>query len=256
MEENMKEIRIVKSTLKPDKKGRALIMPMGDIHLGHPNCDVGLLKEKIEMCLKKNIYVIGMGDMIEASLRDSVGDGIYFQKLNPKEQIDEIIRLFYPLANKGLLLGIHLGNHENRITKTTSLDVVDMICNALNVPYLGHSALHEIKVGNQIYTIFSTHGSSGARLATSKLKAASDLFRYISADIVLHGHLHSLDHLTSIYFEVVNGKGIEKERHVIVTGSFLSYVGSYAEQMNLPPAKLGTALIYLWAKHNEIRVSL
>jgi hypothetical protein len=49
---------------------------------------------------------------------------------------------------------------------------------------------------------------------------------------------------------------MERERHTVLTGSFLKYVGSYAEQKNLPPSKLGTALIYLWGKENKIHISL
>ena len=197
-----------------------------------------------------------MGDWIEASLRDSVGDGVYFQNLNPNDQLNEIVRLFMPLAKRKLLLGIHSGNHEARITKATSLDVTQFLANALDVPYLGHSAMHNIAVGNQMYKIFSTHGSSGARLPTSKLKAAQDLYRYINADILLHAHMHSLDHLTSIYYDIVNGTPMERERHTVLTGSFLKYVGSYAEAKNLPPSKLGTALIYLWGNENKIHISL
>lgn len=131
-----------------------------------------------------------------------------------------------------------------------------MIATSLGVPYLGHSAMHLWKVGKQEYSVFSTHGSSGARLSYSKIKSALDLQRLTDAQLILMGHVHSLDNTSSIYYSVENGKVVEKERHVVLTGSFLGYVGSYAEQKNLPPAKLGTAVIYLLSKENKVYVSL
>jgi hypothetical protein len=131
-----------------------------------------------------------------------------------------------------------------------------MACERLNVPYLGFSVMHKWRVGEQIYTAYSTHGSSGARLPHSKIKAALDLFRYAQTEIVLIGHLHSLNHMTSTYFVTEGNNVVERERHAVITGSFLKYRGSYAEAKNLPPEKNGSPLISLYGNTHEIYVSL
>ena len=45
-------------------------------------------------------------------------------------------------------------------------------------------------------------------------------------------------------------------RHAVLTGSYLRYSGSYAEQKNLPPVPMGCAVITLFSDHHEIRVTI
>jgi len=43
---------------------------------------------------------------------------------------------------------------------------------------------------------------------------------------------------------------------VVLTGSFLRYRGSYAEEKNLLPSRIGSPVISLYASQHEIRVSI
>jgi hypothetical protein len=169
-----------------------------------------------------------------------------------------IIAKFKPLAEAGLLIGMHHGNHERRLMKAVGLDIMKFICTELKTRFLGHSAFHLWRVGRQVYTAHSTHGSSGARLPYSKIRAALDVFRYVDAEIILYGHLHSLDHHTAIYHRVnQKTKTVDElSRHAILTGSFMEYVDSYGEEKNLPPVKTGVARIMLWGDKHEVHVSL
>jgi hypothetical protein len=252
-----KPVEILNVRLKPNKGDRVQIMPIGDSHVGAPTCDLDLFVKTLKDCLDRKIYVLGMGDIMECGLRNSVGDSVYQQTMNPHDQLEALVYFFKPLAEAGLLLGMHIGNHESRIAKETSLDIMELACTMLRVPYLGYATMHNWKVGRETYTAYSCHGSSGARLPYSKIKAALDLFRYVQTEIALMGHLHSLNHMTATYF-VSNKKGevVEMQRHAIITGSFLQYRGSYAEMKNLPPERNGTALISLYGKSHEIYVSL
>jgi hypothetical protein len=217
-----------------------------------------LLQNTIDECLTNKIYVLGMGDYIECGTTSSVGDSVYRQKLNPQEQMEEVVRLFKPLAEAGLIIGLLSGNHERRLMKAVGLDIVKVICSELDVKYLGHSAFHIWRVGREVYTVFSTHGSSGARLPYSKIRAALDVFRYVDTELVLYGHVQSLDHHTTLYHRVnVNKKKIdEMKRHAVLTGSFMDYFDSYGEEKNLPPVKTGIARITLRGDKHEIHVSL
>jgi hypothetical protein len=257
LEEKMRRTSLVDVRLAPNKGDRVQIMPIGDIHYGARTCDEDMLLNTIAECVRRKIYVVGMGDMLEISIVGSVG-GPFGQLYTPEKQMEKMIEILQPLADAGLLLGIHDGNHENRISKMTSINVTGFMCKMLGVPYLGHSAFHLWKVGKQSYTAHSTHGSSGARLPYSKVKAALDVFRYVEAEMVLYGHLHGLDHLTQMYYRVNKTRKMAEEcaRHAILTGSFLNYKDSYAERMNLPPVQTGTAIISLWGDKHKIHVSV
>ena len=86
------------------------IVPFGDLHAGHPNCLWEKAKAMLDYCIKKRFYIIGMGDLLECGITGSVGDSVYTQKLNPQEQMEAVIELLQPVAEAGLLLGLHSGN--------------------------------------------------------------------------------------------------------------------------------------------------
>jgi hypothetical protein len=250
--------RLVNVRLKKNDTNKVQVVPIGDMHLGYPTTDLTLLKDTLNECLEKRIYVLGMGDMVECGTTSSVGDSVYRQRLNPQEQIEEIIVLFKPLADAGLIIGFHHGNHERRLMKAVGLDIMKFICQSLSVRFLGHAAFHVWRIGKQNYSVFSTHGSSGARLPYSKIRAALDVFRYVDTEIVLYGHMHSLDHHTTLYHRVNINKGTldELRRHAVLTGSFMNYFDSYGEEKNLPPVRTGVARITLDDKRHEVSISL
>jgi len=182
-----KTIRLNRVHLDPNGKGYAEILFLGDIHYGHPGCDIERAQRMVDYCLKKHIYVLGMGDYIEAGLRNSVGDSVYMQKLNPQKQMDFMIDMLKPLADAGLLIGLIIGNHEGRILKETSVNITSLMARMLGVPYLGYACWNLIYVGKQSYTVYSLHGSSGSRYVYTKLKALVDIAHNFDADILAMG---------------------------------------------------------------------
>ena len=138
------------------------------------------------------------------------------------------------------------------------VNITKLICEAVGCRYLNHAAFHIVRVSGESYTIYSTHGSAGARLPWTKIKSAIDLFRSAEAEIVLMGHTHGLDAMTQL-FQVIDKKRKKLDyfkRHAVLTGSYLRFSGSYAEQKNLPPVPLGSPIITLYGDHHEIRVSI
>jgi len=242
--------------LKPNKEDRVQVMPIGDIHYGAPTCDEELLKEKIQQCLQKKIYVIGMGDMLESGLRDSVGDSVYSQVSNPQVQHDKIYTLFEPLADAGLLIGFLLGNHEERIIKATSFDPIKSLSKLLNVPYLGYGCFLRFLVDTQKYTVYATHGSISAATPYGKIQGAAKIANFINADLILYAHTHGLEHTITLKLGLQGNKEVETKTHTVLTGSFLKYQGSYAEHKNLMPGRIGTPLISFYGNKHEIFVSL
>ena len=254
----IKRTRLVIDRLIPNKGDRVQIMPIGDAHLGAKTCKRDMLEETIQFCLDNKIYVIGMGDMIEFATRYSVGSGVYEQQLNPQKQVEEIIEIFKPLVKAGLLIGMITGNHEERCTKETGINIMKIICGALKCKYLGPGGHLLLKIGKESYTFFATHGSAGGRTFQGKMNGAIKCFGFNNVEVVLYGHTHGLGYNKLEYFAInKKNKVIEKRpKYAVLTGSFLDYQGSYAEQKHYQPATPGSPLISLYGNDHKIYISI
>ena len=73
-----------------------------------------------------------MGDLLECGTTGSIGDSVYHQKLNPQEQMEQMVDILMPLAKAELIIGLHNGNHCQRIANATSIDVAKMMANLLS----------------------------------------------------------------------------------------------------------------------------
>lgn len=251
-------IRLNKAKLIPNKNGIAELLFFGDLHYGHLGCDIKKAKGFLDWALKNKVYVIGMGDYIEAGLTNSIGDSVYQQELNPQKQMEYIIELFKPLADAGLLIGLHEGNHEDRILKTTSINITKIVCKMLNVPYLGYSCWSLLKVGNQNYTLYSTHGCSGSKYKHTKIKAIMDILAWIKADIVAMGHVHSIAGEPVMMQQIdLRSRTVKEDKcYAVLTGSYLKWNDTYAQNHNYPPTKLGSPKAKLNGKKRDVHFTL
>ena len=253
-----------KSELKPtldykkfDVDKLELIL-MGDMHIGSKYYDEDMHKKVIEHCIKKKARVILMGDQIETATRDSVGAGIYEQNEIVDQQLEHFNYLMKPLADAGLILGMHAGNHEMRLYKSSGLDITKWMAKQLKVKYFSWGKLHYFVVGNQGYRIYTTHGASGTRLAHTKIKSVLDLANLAEAEIYTMGHLHQLSHHIRNFYSIDlrNKKVVEEQKHFILTGSYLNHWGSYAHMKSYEPMRKGSPKLKLGGIEHSIRVSI
>ena len=252
-----KQIRLNRQRLEVNGKGYAEVVFFGDVHYGHPTCDIERAQRMIDYCAEKHIYVLGMGDYIEAGLRESIGDSVYMQNLNPQEQMEFMVDMFTPLAEKGLLLGLLIGNHEGRILKRTSVDPGKWMAKVLRVPYLGYGCWNLFYVGKQSYTAYTIHGSTGSRYVYTKLKALIDISHNFDADVLAMGHVHELADDAVLVQQIDKKRKVvtERKKFVILTGSYLKYDGSYAQEKGYPMGKLGSPKVKFFAKKHDIHIS-
>jgi UDP-2,3-diacylglucosamine pyrophosphatase LpxH len=251
-------IRLNRVTLEPiSEKPYAELLFFGDLHFGHPTCDIERAKSNLDYCLKNKVYVLVMGDLIEAGIKSSVGDSLYMQKLNPQKQYEYVQELLRPLAEAGLIIGVHIGNHEARILKETSINLTKIICKSLKISYLGFACWNLVYVGNQNYTIYSLHGSTGSKFVYTKLKALIDISHNFMADIIAMGHTHDVVD-ESTYVQKVDKKRkmvIEQKKYHIITGHYLRYDRSYAQEKGYAIGKMGSPKIKLFSEKHDIHIS-
>lgn len=225
------------------KEGKKFIrmMVVSDVHYGNKYHDKDMFPKYMNQALKdKDMYILTNGDLIECATKRSLG--LEDQVIPVMDQVEDMIKILEPFAKQGRIIGLINGNHENRAMKEASIDVSRFIANSLDVRHLGIGAILYINVRTenrrrgQYYTIYATHGFSGARTAGGKMNACMRLRDVVDADLYLHGHVHSLDHHTEEVFTIDRGNLQLKKKHYVLTGGYLKYWGSYAQGKAYPPS--------------------
>lgn len=249
-------IRLNKQILKPTiGKDYAEVVFIGDIHLGSPQFDRQRFESMINYCNKNKIYVFLMGDLVEIGTKESVGAGVYEQEFNGQTQYEKMIDYLKPLAEKKLILGVHSGNHEERVYKQSGVDITKMLARELNVKYLGDACWNQFKVGKQTYVIYSLHGRTGSRYDGTALLALERISTSFYCDLITMGHTHKMISSTVIIQKIENGLVKEHKKTLLITGSYLKYDGGYAQTLGLPISKLGSPKVKFFSSRKDILVS-
>jgi len=248
-------IRLNKCVLKPQKPDYAEMMFVGDLHYGSPQCDYKRFLANLDYCLKHGIYILLMGDLLETATRYSVGAGVYEQTHPAQTQYEQIIDWLQPLADKNLILGALTGNHEERVYKESGVNLTKALCRELNIKYLGDACWNTFRVGKQIYTIYSLHGRSGARFDGTALLAVERISTSFFCDLVAQGHAHKCINSIVVMQRAVSGKVVEHKKHLLITGAYLSYDGSYGQKTGLSISKLGSPKVKFYTKKHDIVIS-
>ena len=232
------------------------LLPFGDLHYGHPNCDIEAAEGYLKWARDNDAWILLMGDLVENSSKESVGAGVYEQVMNPDEQKYRIVEMIEPY--KDLVLGMLTGNHEERTFKHSGHDPSRAMARMLDGPYLRYSAILRLLVDGIGYTVYATHGGSGSATSAGKLNAVKKLSRFIEADIYLMGHMHDLLVDSSIKKVLDLRNKVVRDRRVThcVTGSYLRYEDSYSEMKNYSPGRIGSPRIRLSGESEDCHVSL
>ena len=175
-------------------KDRIRLIPWGDVHVGAKTCDWKKACRELKYIQDTpDTYLIGMGDYMDCAIKmGGHGPSPFNSEYMPMEQFTILEETLKPLADAGKILGMHGGNHERWITELTGIDIINLLCRSLKVPYLGEGCDTNIQVNNTKYTIYSQHGASSAKLKHTKMGALINATRDIYADIYLMGHMHQI----------------------------------------------------------------
>lgn len=204
---------------------------LSDMHIGSNVFNKEYFEYALDMIEKdtheKVIYL--NGDVLEVGSK-SVGNSAFKQRINVNEQLEIAMDYFAPF--KEFVRGVTKGNHDSkRILKDFDFDLTQVLANSL-----GCTSVAQLKdkliINEQEYNIFATHGKGSApkqpHLALGKVMRETG---YVSADLVFYGHIHRSGFVQTV--SVVGNR--YRRKNFVLSGHFLSYRGSYAEEMGLKP---------------------
>ena len=227
---------------------------LGDVHYGAKGTNHKLYQEYKEYIMNTdNLKVILMGDMLETAQTNSIGAGAFEQNVQPQEQYEWLLSEMKDMQDKILLS--HNGNHEKRIYKNSGIDIMKNVCASLHIPYASAGAITRLKIGKIGYNIYSIHGSGGSRSLPTKMTRHMKITNHITnAHITAMGHVHELHvwKTPRVSGDIENKKILYGEVTRVLTGHFLKYNETYAEEASMEPSRLGAAILQLSGTKRQI----
>lgn len=205
------------------------VVLFGDWHIGHPACDMELIKRTINYVKKNKCRALIMGDLLECGTKVSVGSGVYDQVMPPQAQMDLVIELLEPIKDQ--IDGAINGNHEERIKKDTSIDVMKVICDRLGIKYIGYRGIVNYSWNKNSYPIMIWHGHGGGGTTATverKLKSMTE----VADDCAVYalGHFHKrLDFYGDIYRVDPFNHKLRLDRVLFICSNTALNVAEYAE---------------------------
>lgn len=256
-------MKVIKRRLGDNIK-EITIIPISDVHIGDKNSNTKAFKEVIERIKNEpNTYTIINGDLCNIALKSSKSD-VYSDELSPMEQVLEVIKYLEPIKDKILVMSN--GNHEDRITKETNIDVLYLVAKQLKIEdryspswwYLYLSFGQNNKHQQVLYTITGYHGYGGGSTTGGKANKVKKMSQVVLSDIYLMSHVHEPINTKGIIFspDYQHRAVVKKEMYYCISNAFLEYEGSYAEKMGLIPSNTGLNEIELCGTKKKIRLIL
>jgi len=215
------------------------LYPIGDFHVGSPQCNIKFIKEVVNE-IKENPkgYWVGMGDLMENAIVGSKSD-IYKQLIPPKEQMEFIVELLNPIRHKGLFL--IAGNHEQRTVRATGIVPEQYISVQLQLPYMGFSCLSVFQLMKaktpQGFTCYFHHNYGGGYTPGGKINRSVRLRDIVPvADATFSAHFHITSRTPRTWYSAGRRTVLKNIGYDYCTGSALEYDNSYAEERAKTPA--------------------
>jgi predicted phosphodiesterase len=223
---------------------------LGDMHYGSKSFDAEAFDVFLKLVLEKDYaFLIGIGDLMENALGDSVGGAIYDQDKNPTEQILGVRELIRPIAHK--IICMVPGNHEWRSWKAANLDPLQFgICEYHNIPYFSEPVHIDILWRGKIFPFYAKHGSTNSQTKGGKLNAAARPLSFNQfVMFTVSGHTHDpmtdknikrcREYIRDENGNIVNMKIVKRTEYTVVCPSFYEPWGNYGSRADFNPVSDG-----------------
>lgn len=217
---------------------------LGDVHRGNKTCNVSRFLKTVN-AIKADPHArwISTGDILETATNNSKSDS--YSAMSPEEELDAITDELAPIVDK--CLGFVASNHHNRIEKEVGLSLDTILSSRLKIPFLGKSAIIEVVCGRCAYFIGMHHGVGGGTDGNKVNRALKLAQNWLGLDVYMTGHTHTYSYHPDIQtvLDRKRRKTTEITSHHIITGHYIDYPGSYAEDMGLKAKPIGSAVVEL-----------
>jgi len=252
----------------PDKV--AYLLPFSDLHIGDKHFNRSSFNGYVDWVKETpNCRVFLNGDIVNTATIVSKSNP-FEQDAPLTQQLEVAYDLLAPIKDK--IIGCITGNHEARIEQLCGYNPLIGLCQRLNIPYLGYSAVIGLRVGigkkirnTKIngdfitYVLYFHHTTGGGGTPGGKVNRVEKLRGIITnADAYIGSHNHQIFAVPEIsqhYSSATHGI-IQQRQMLIGTGSFLDWNDGYSERMQLQPVKLGCPKIRFDSTKKDIHVSL
>lgn len=225
------------------------LLPIGDTHIGNAEFDEPLLKKYLDYVKEEpNRFITLMGDEIHALQPSSSGKYGYEQIMTIDEQLDKLYELLEPLDDR--ILAKCNSTHTGWLRKRSTYDLDREIARHLGAEYVGAGNYWNIKAGDQLYTIYQSHGVGSSKYPQYLLNKSFN--NYPDADVHLIGHIHKLYAKPFNHEISIGNKRFRKYFWGIRTGCFVG-TPEWAKEKFFDHPDLGAPIIYFDDKVKEIR---
>lgn len=226
-------------------KDKLYLIPHSDAHVGSEQYNElfrEYWRDTIKRITKNPTRGYLNGDMCESATKH-LANSSYRQQMNINDQIEYTVDFLKWFDNWKCCT---MGNHEIRLEKEFDIDINRIIANELKCTPC-YQFYDQFMVNGKPFTVYVAHGKgSSMHHYTAESKIIRDS-RGIEADILINGHNHRCGHFSLPLVDPSNPIGL-KRKHYVFSGGFVSYQGSYADAMQLPP--LPEAFCYLTIDKN------
>lgn len=207
------------------------LLVLTDLHWDSAQCDLGLLKQHMDLALSRKIPILIGGDLFDVmqgrwdprasqdSLREEHRGGRYFDSV-----ISTALDWFKPYA--GILAIVAPGNHETSIAKRHDTNLISrfvegltrMGATTLEAGYWGFVQIQVAQKNShkgQILLHF-THGSGGGAEVTRGFIDQNRIRSMYSADIYVSGHIHRKNYDENIMLGVTSLGKLRKQKQLFL----------------------------------------
>jgi len=244
---------LLKNNILKLKSNHCFLYPCYDWHIGEKATDLNFIRRYIKKLEQTpNAYGILGGDLLDTTIYGSVGN-VHDQEYWVNEQKKIVIDILKPVKHK--IIGAVKGNHESRLDKAATYDVIMDLCRELDIEYWDEDKQFGIQLGkSSLIRVYVHHGvgagttDGGGVNAMVKLHWDAPL-----SDLIISGHIHKLMFFPKqlIY---LNSNGLETYRNqwYVSCGTALGRA-KYARAKAYPPAPIGHQILKI---HKTAKVNI
>lgn len=241
------------------------IVPIADVHIGSPLCDIQTLHDTIsyinqepENPKRARICVLN-GDLTESVTRNSVGDP-FSMTMTPQLQVATMIEMLKPLSlprehyPQGKILSYCGGNHDVDRYKDTGITSAESIAVGLGVEdrYSSdgcYSFINLCRIGDtKAYnvTVYNQHLTGSGATTGAKANRLSRISSGILADLYIGSHFHNpMTYKEDIIIPYSNRYTLkQKTMTYLITNAFLRY-GDYAQRRGMKPSTITVPKVFI-----------